>query len=375
MKINLFLFFFLPLSIFGSGCKKENPPDPDSSFMLYPNGEGEIGKGGGRLILNDDASSLTGSSINIPAGALSTKSFISLEIDNSVRASLDTTADILKMEPAGLSFSKPVEVVLFPRTIQDPRIYSFSPVNDMAEEVHITFLDSWEGSVRCVVGHLMPLLITDLKNASLDAELYRTPAGLKGSILFGSISDGLITLSAIPLRSASNYFQTGIRTASELINSPATVNNAGAIHALMTITLLEGTFPVLEKLKSVSFDVRRNEIAGGSFSVTVTQMEPAESKIFNSRPLDFQVLEDFFCGKALIFNMGLNPLPGYDYYLSLSWILSDSSAENPHLTSVYHLSTFNNHLPWVYQNMLTEDKDTNNNFIDDTYDQYEAAPH
>lgn len=355
-------------------CKKENVPDPETEFITCNDGNGEIGRGGGRLILNDNTSFLDGSDIYIPPGALTIKTFITIKTDNASRSSLDTTADVIVLEPSGLRFGKPVELRLKRKGLADPRIYSVSPDGNKAEELHITTLDDYDGSdgyegfAGCDLSELTRLIISDRKKGTFNASMFNSPSGIKVSVHFGGITDDFLTLSKIPLSSKGRKSYPGVLTVSDMLGTTVSPGTGNKVHAKMKVVLCDGSGPSIIKIKELEAGIYRIVNDDGSFSVSVSQ---TGSSGFNSFTINNQTLEDFFSGSALVFNMGLLPLPGYKYYLSVSWVLTDESGSDNQLTCDYKLWSFNNYLPWIYSYMPVGDPDTNNNLINDKYDRFE----
>ncbi len=87
----------------------------------YTNGEGIIGSNGGTVMIDDSSSSLNGVSIVIPEGALNSDKNIKISLaEGNVKFSPDETLQLVKFEPEGLEFSKPIEVTFpYNNSIQD----------------------------------------------------------------------------------------------------------------------------------------------------------------------------------------------------------------------------------------------------------------
>ncbi len=88
---------------------------------IYMNGEGEIGALGGTVTIEDESSPLNGIKIEIPEGALETIENIKILLaEEDVKFSPDELVQLIKFEPEGLTFSKPIEVTFpYDSSIQD----------------------------------------------------------------------------------------------------------------------------------------------------------------------------------------------------------------------------------------------------------------
>lgn len=88
---------------------------------IYMNGEGEIGTLGGTVMIEDESSPLNGIKIEIPEGALETIETIKILLaEEDVKFSPDELVQLIKFEPEGLTFSKPIEVTFpYDSSIQD----------------------------------------------------------------------------------------------------------------------------------------------------------------------------------------------------------------------------------------------------------------
>ncbi len=373
MKKILRLFFLLTILFVVSACKKERAPDPDTDYMVYSNSVGIIGAKGGKIMFSRIESPLNGANVIIPEGALSEKTEIRLEMDNSIRSTLDTLANILRLEPDGLVFKKPVQLKMVRKDLANPRVYCFLPDSDSAEEIHITYIDGNDGFVTVELNHFSHYFATERENAGFEANLSQTPSSMKADLRFGGVLNEITTLSRIPVRKLADLKKADITNALEAISAVDPAILANTLHANIEVTLMEAITLGSKEIKKLNFDVYRLGDNVNNFKIRVVQNYPASGKVFNTGIVDLQTLEDFFSGKALAYNFGLNSLPGKKYQLSLSWLLLGGANGDQKLTCRYKISSFNDHVPWGFgYNMSSVDNDTNNNFINDSYDKFMA---
>jgi uncharacterized protein (TIGR02145 family) len=114
MKDCITLFSFFCLLIILSSCKKEHGPNPATDYIIYDNGEGTIGAGGGKITLNENNAQECSVSIDIPSGALETPTFISVkDIINELPAEIKVQASLaFEFLPDGLIFKQPVNLTV-----------------------------------------------------------------------------------------------------------------------------------------------------------------------------------------------------------------------------------------------------------------------
>ena len=89
----------------------ESPADPNTEYMTYDDGNGEVGKAGGKVTITDTNSSITGASVLIPEGALTEIKNIKIS-QSKIEIYEDSVIDAIKFDPSGLVFNTPVEITL-----------------------------------------------------------------------------------------------------------------------------------------------------------------------------------------------------------------------------------------------------------------------
>ena len=103
---------FFTLLIIGIGCEKEDPKqNPETDYIEYTESSGEIGSGGGSLVINDPNSTINGAKVEIPEGALNNTEIISIS-KNSTEIVGFKDALLLHFEPKGLEFVEPIKQFL-----------------------------------------------------------------------------------------------------------------------------------------------------------------------------------------------------------------------------------------------------------------------
>jgi uncharacterized protein (TIGR02145 family) len=169
-KNNLILLIAIATLTTFSHCKKDEKEEPKPP--VYTNGQGEIGKIGGTVRIDDPQSPINGAYVEIPEDALSSNTHIKISLaPSSVHFQADTSRLIVKFEPTGLQFSKPITIALpygnddngsdldifhyEPDSIiitQIPK-KSYDPVKGIVigETMHFSFFTTWDGKAELEV--------------------------------------------------------------------------------------------------------------------------------------------------------------------------------------------------------------------------------
>ena len=109
MKNFIRLFSLTCILIVLSTCKKESKQNPETDYIIYDNGEGSIGAGGGKITLKENNQQESSISIDIPAGALTKAEFISIDVSsNALSNSSYSLGSIIELKPAGIKFNDSV---------------------------------------------------------------------------------------------------------------------------------------------------------------------------------------------------------------------------------------------------------------------------
>ena len=104
-------FIFICLLVILYTCKKEKDPNPATDYVIYSNGVGIIGAGGGKITVSDQNSVLKGAGVDIPAGALKSPVTFSInKVDKGYSFENDSTIIFVSLEPSGTKFEKPVTI-------------------------------------------------------------------------------------------------------------------------------------------------------------------------------------------------------------------------------------------------------------------------
>ena len=124
-------------------CKKDIKESDPQTPPTYTNGEGEIGPIGGTIIIEDPSSPIDGVTLEIPEGALLNNTIIKIsQASSDIKYPLDSTAVVLKLEPAGTTFNEPVELAFpMPENLDTNflSIYYFDPINHIVEKFPTEF--------------------------------------------------------------------------------------------------------------------------------------------------------------------------------------------------------------------------------------------
>jgi plastocyanin len=350
--------------------------DPSVDYMTYDESEGIVGNGGGEITLNDPVSSLSGAVVNIPQGALDSEQKIRISIDNSVIPNSSLTSDIIKFEPSGLVFNKPVTIRLpvDNKVAGSSRLFYFQPDSGIVRQIPLTF--SGGDFLEAEIAHFSRYFVTEKEYAFFDATLYNTDNTIKARIKFG----GTYGLSSIPItkfNSIKSFFLANslITNAKQVIDECTFYYDLGtreapeACYATIRVDLKEGNWLYSRKLKSIKLAVQRKgkDLSKPTWA-EIKMVEPESRILFTTTPLDSEERELFFSGQALMFDFGIKAENNKKYFLEISWCLSDNShayLDGIRYTSVYEVNSYDDYPAWTTENMSRFDPDVNGDFIHD----------
>lgn len=379
--IKVLAFVLLAFLFLLTTCKKgqdvAKPADkpveknPTKDYMEYT-GEGLVGAGGGKITLSN-SNALNGVSVTIPAGSLSSSTNIKIQVDNSIKPISDKNFDVLKLEPDGLTFTAPITLKIpVSKTISNPVLYYFVPDSMVLLQVPILEFNQTDGYIRAEINHFSRYYIEDNPTKFFDASLYNTGSSIKAKIKFG----GQNGLASVPVKLLNIITSGGnILSAKQMIDYgiTATINGTfpESFFGNIKVNLLVNTWISKKTLKSVEISIQRKGKDPVKESwVEVRMINPDSKTLFTSGILDSKAKEDFFSGNALVIDFNTPAETGKEYYLEMTWCISD----NPRgwwvnrFTNLYSVNTYRDYPPWTISNMISSDLDKNKNFIDDQYD-------
>lgn len=157
MFISRILLLLLCNLIVLSSCKEEKEPDPSTEYIIYDNGEGLIGAGGGKITLFGDNSEFRSISLDIPAGALKESRIISIEVTpDALSSSPYSLGPLIALKPEGLVFSDSVKFAInLNSTLGSddiPIIFQYLPKRGYLK-YNDTFLNNDNASFYSVIKH------------------------------------------------------------------------------------------------------------------------------------------------------------------------------------------------------------------------------
>ena len=344
--------------------------NPASDYMIYDKNEGLVGNGGGQITLAAPGSSMNGTIIEIPQGALNSENRINIKIDNSIRPLGDSLAEVIKFEPDGLTFNKPISLKIpINNSIQYPKLFYFNPDSNIVEQIPIVEYNKAKNLISSEINHFSRYYIEDATYAFFDAKLYKNPGNsIKANLKFGGAS-GLFSIKTSTVSQLFSNYPNNARQV--VIGSVPRFYPAVKIMAKIRVDLLTGGWLGSKTLSSKYISVQKN---GNSTTEFYVKIFDGSDNQFVSPNLTSQTIEDFFSGKALIIDFGIVPLygSGIKYYLKLSWSLgvqegADDNYRYSRVTNLYKVNTYDDH-PWEIADMINLDPDKNNNSVDDSYD-------
>lgn len=339
-----------------------DPLDPSVDFLTYDISQGVIGQGGGLITLKEQNSSLNGSTIEIPEGALAAPTTISLSVIKSTAPGSELSVDVINCEPSGISFNKPVTLkVPIASSIINPAMFYFDPDSSIIRQ--IPNIDCSEaGYVSTKINHFSRFYVEDRSTAFFDAVLNKTGNTIKATIKFGG-KDGL---SSIPLKLSYWNVNQDILFVKQFLDK-----SENKIVGNIKIELLERREIIKYKtLSSVRIALERSGTTPINSKVIVRMVEPVEKVLFSTPNLDSDTREKFFSGSTLVVDFLKMPETGKEYTLRLSWCLSDNDFGHllKRYTHVYEVFASDDNPYWTVARMQDVDLDQNDNYVKDNYE-------
>ena len=373
IKAKLSIIFFITILL--GGCKKDL--DPSTDYMKYEKGEGTIGNGGGEIIINSTTSPLNGASIIIPQGALESEINISISVDNSIRPQGSLTSDIIKIEPDGQSFSKPITLRLPVQNdfAEAPTLFYFLPDSNFVSQIPIKNLNN--GFIEAEITHFSKYFVSDAQFAFFTASLYKPGNKIKAKIKFGG-ANGLASIPVSSWTFMKSVFMSGalVTNVKQAIDECTVWMDFGtrevpeAIYGTIKVDLKEGNWLGANTLKSIKLSIQRKgkDIKKPTW-VQVEMVKPESKILFDSNPLNSDQREKFFSGESLVFDFDTPVISGKKYFLEISWCLSDNPSgywlASNRWTNVYEVTTYGTYPPFTDSDMSSIDLDADGDFIDD----------
>lgn len=378
------LTFIVVMSLMFFGCQK--PSDPSKDYMTYDKSEGTIGYGGGEIILNNPTSSINGALIIIPQGALNSDKEISISVDNSRKPQGSLTSDVIKIEPDGLSFNKPVTLKLPVENefAEAPTLFYFLPDSNFVSQIPIKNLNN--GFIEAEITHFSKYFVSDAQFAFFTASLYKPGNKIKAWIKFGG-ANGLASIPVSSWTLMKSVFMSGalVTNVKQAIDECTVWMDFGtrevpeAIYGTIKVDLKEGNWIGSSTLKSIKLSIQRKgkDIKKPTW-VQVEMVKPESKILFVSNPLNSDQREKFFSGESLVFDFDTPVISGKKYFLEISWCLSDNPSgywlASNRWTNVYEVTTYGTYPPFTDSDMPSIDLDANGDFVDDEIEKTTNGP-
>ncbi len=171
-----------------TGCRVYNEEwSPDSNYMVYDNGSGEIGSAGGVVKVTESSSPLNGVSVKIPDGALDKN--VKIEVEEGTNPYQDGRV-FVNFKPNGLKFTEPVQITL----PFDSKIHKDSVAVYYWDEENNQTIEIWNEKVT---SNSITASTTHFSNYSADKKYVYANIGKSNGVIAAS---GMLTsFSKIPI--------------------------------------------------------------------------------------------------------------------------------------------------------------------------------
>jgi len=342
---------------------------------LYKNGEGIIGALGGTVMIEDENSPINGVFINIPAGAIENQENIKISLATDVKFSFDESLPMIKLEPDGLTFSKPIEIGLpYDKNITNTEnltAINFIPGIEGIIELDKIKIDIDKNLVIANTNHFS--YYTAWNNEMFTSiEMLKIDGKIGARLFISDIANGI------------NGFEKIVTT--EFFNTMTSISNAWQVlmnhdffdYAISTFTIELYEYGDLKSELIQSRDMSIISFYYGEEGIYITEIEDSNKSEFifgspglildESQGMKFS-FDNWMSGKPLIFTFNdFQPDEEKTYFLKFKyWLGLDFSGDyDKRITPIMEF----NFKPdrQSYSEMTNYLNDSNNNGIDDDFE-------
>ncbi|MCU4176468.1 PKD domain-containing protein [Carboxylicivirga sp. N1Y90] len=378
MKTKLFLLSALIIFVFINSCSKdEDGGAPNNEPPVYTNGEGVIGTKGGTVKIDDSSSPLDGVELLIPEGALASDINIEISVADDVEFPFETNGDVIRFEPKGLTFNKPVELKL-PYTSTDTTglaVVHYDASIDKITEMPKLYVDRSSKTITATTTHFSTYLVFDkTKNVSLLYEMLNVDGTIGAKIkIAGNTTDvGMKYIRTTLLRNLADH-ETN---AWDCLKNPSY-----KVYSLFKVKLRGYHWSSVHSYESmVKVDLQRTGgsqthlgvpfTANAHLSNSSTPFQTGNLSNYDTNSSDLKALGRWFSGEPLIikFDDMTNIDPDKKYFISLEWALASEvdGWTNRNYTPIFEFNSIDGRMK--LSEMEDYSNDANNNNIDDDFE-------
>ena len=373
------------LSLLFITCEKDEPipeKSPETDYMVYDSGSGEIGSAGGEVSSSNSSSSTNGIYVKIPQGALkSTKKIEIKEIASDFNMPSDINIYGAEFTPDGETFITPIEIgIPVKEELTDkPLVFYY---NEQDEEYIQQRLLSYQGSSKVITfetDHFSSYVVDYSRNIYLDALLYYTNDGLKASVKFTGKDNDVgnigLTLAAM-LRQIS--LDEGITNIGELISTNFSSSYGyNSLVMVLTVKLKDKKWYGSNTLDKKEYIVKLSTESDKRLSV-YEDIATDDNLLLNINNSTLEERKTFFSGEGLIFHFeDIESNSDGRYYVETSWRVSHNTTNTGgslrHWAGKYTLNTYDEDgFVSSIASMSTNDPDKDNDGIADNYEPNQA---
>ncbi len=373
MKKLYFLAIMVLVSTIFYGCKKDKE---DPTAPTYTNGQGEIGKLGGTITIEDEDSPLNGTTLIIPSDALDNS--VEIKIKNATGEIFmpgDSNAYIIKLEPAGLEFKEPVSIafpVLSNGNVSKIKAWNILPDDQELHQLPAYF-DSQQNKIIATTSHFSYFAISENGvYANTNMKYFKSDKTLLVNFSVNSWSFGnYYRLGGIPSKIWSWPF--GIFNAKQIIDKGAQLSGSWVISYLNLELKKKNNYWFDPTIAEKKILVKRiGDINDGYGASVYEENLLGDNFKYGSSIMSSDFRESFFSGEAIVFSFPNIELDDDSkYYIKAKWgIVGDVNASiiGGRYTDLYTINSID------YAKMPDDMDDTgfsdqNNNFVDEAYEE------
>jgi photosystem II stability/assembly factor-like uncharacterized protein len=363
------------------GCKKSDDivATSNGSYQIYELA-GTIGAGGGKVQVTNANSSINGAFVEVPAGALNSNVDISIVITPAnIVPPIDSTATLIRFQPAGVTFNSPVKIGLPYRSsltnLNEVKAFYYSRETSEVRELIVDSIDSHNHIVVTQTEHFSDFFAGS-SSVGMSINMINMGGNAVGArvSVFGKSNGTNIGLYGIPtdvlFLAAAGYGNAGDVCENYFPSS-------GSLYSIFVLRLKETKLllPDVIVAKQTLYVKRVGVGVVNGQSLAAYRGGESDGFYFTDMLYSTSVLDNWYSGLPFVFmfkNVSLDA--SKKYYVSAEWALaSDPNASFvSRMTPIYEYNNYSDRKqPASFQPYAN---DVDGNQIDDNFQSLSQTP-
>ncbi len=293
---------------------------------------GAVGASGGTVQVSDPSSILNGASVNVPAGALSVETQITISEESTCPDFLLTNNNICTdFGPDGTTFNSPATITIpYDDTIvtdeNNLRVYTYNSIEGYWEEVQTVSINTINNVITAKVSHFTRASVQE-KQSIFYSELLQMDNGkLVAKVVLTK------PFTELPFSSLQQGCAGDSDVAASMLNNPSKIS----FKYHVTLVGKDSLFDNMIETKTITYE-QLNTNGSGTYSVKVFDgdTEWFTSSGTGNDPLNHDDWHTWYSGAPALFMFDFIPIAGKEYYVKTKLeVLVDNCLD----TTIFHES-------------------------------------